>query len=840
MSNSLIPGSLALLIFIALGIPVAAASAAGPPAMIWEKTFNITGSDTAKDLCQTPDGGFVFVGSTITSSTPHVTDTKALLLTRTDRDGNELWRRIYQGPGYSQGYAVSATSDGGFVIAGGGSRASSQDPMLLLIRTDAEGNLLWERTYGTAGSYFGESVIQMSDSGYAVCGWMSGYPDLDFQMYVLRTDPSGDVIWEKTFGGAGIDQGSALVESPDGGLVIAGWTHSPGAGNGDLYCIKTDASGNMQWEKTYGGSFYDVAEDIAAVPGGGYILAGMTSGPIDTTNPLMSMQRESMYLVRTDASGNAIWERTVGDHTSDTLAHSVDLTPDGGFIVAGQRMSERQEWEKYLVRTDEYGLSVWDHSWGGKGFAAAYAVILSAEGGYAVAGACTEDPGDGPSMNATLTLFAPDGGIPGSPLIGSLAPTTVPLTTAVPSGIPPHLAWEQTCKIGIQDQARDIIETRDGGYAIAGITTTSDASLSPGPLFPQDAFLLMTDRHGNVVWNHTYGGRSGDGAHAVRETSDGGFILAGYTSGPDHHDADRYLVRTDGNGRLLWERHYPGPGFDALYSVCELPGGGFVAAGESDGDQNADRRDMYLARIDENGGIMWEKTYPGEYSNGVRSLEPTPDGGYILAGYANPSLVKITGSGETEWTLDHQGGLASARPAGDGGYITTGIEASRDTGHLTMMLLKITHAGETEWMTRSPDVMSSGSASAITGDGGFLAVGTATILRGDPTDGGIPFSSSISVLHTDSAGRLLWNMTLSPSPYNEGVRILESSDGGFIVLGNTADQANAGALYAHGYMPGEIYLGKLVPGKESPGMTTPLLFAPVCAMVLLLILIRRK
>ena len=119
MSNSLIPGSLALLIFIALGIPVAAASAAGPPAMIWEKTFNITGSDTAKDLCQTPDGGFVFVGSTITS-TPMSLTQRLCCLPGLIGTGMNYGEGSTRDRGIARDTQSQATSDGGFVIAGAG------------------------------------------------------------------------------------------------------------------------------------------------------------------------------------------------------------------------------------------------------------------------------------------------------------------------------------------------------------------------------------------------------------------------------------------------------------------------------------------------------------------------------------------------------------------------------------------------------------------------------------------------------------------------------------------------------------------------------------------------
>lgn len=836
ISVPLIIGMLSLLI-----VPVCATE---PPAILWEKTFNIHGSDTVKDICRTPDGGFAAVGNTFTYSSKYVTSSSAIFLVRTDSEGNELWTRTYNGTGFAQGSAIVCTTDGGFMITGHSSGLQSQDPAILLIKTDSRGDTEWERNYGKGGTYVGNSVAQTGDGGYIVCGWTTAGPVMNFDAYLLKTSPSGTVIWDKRFGGPGSEEGSSVIETLGGGYLVAGRTDSSGSGSNDMFLVRINASGELLWEKTFGKAFYDVAEDVKEIPGEGYVVAGRISTPLDQTYPELSIKKQSVYLVRTDLSGNLIWEKSLGSREQDALAHSVELTPDRGFIIAGQKMSDQGNWDMYVVRTDENGRQVYERSWGGDGFDVAYTIARTSDDGYVVAGEHAKGPGDNADLDADLTRFAPDGGTPGSPLTGT--PASSPTTTRPesPQGTAPPVLWERTYTIGVQDQGVDVVETRDGGFVIAGITTVSNTSRYPGPPFPQDAFLIRTDSNGYVIWNRTYGGESGDGANAVRQTADGGFVLAGYTSGPEHHDADRYLVRTDNNGNVLWERYYRSPGFDALNSVNELPDGNFIIAGESDEDELNNRRDTYLAKTDPNGEIIWEKTYPGEYPSGARSLETTSDSGFIISAYGNPSLIKTDSDGDTEWTVNQSGGLMSARQARDGGYIATGTGLSRETGYPVLALLKTDSSGRTEWAKLSHEMMSSGHAVETTTDGGFLAVGTVTTIMGGLTSKGIPFSSAISLVRTSSGGDILWNKTLSPATYNGGMMVRQTSDGGFIVLGNVAEQADGSALYYQGYMPGKVYLAKLASdnekGTNQKDLTIPLCYAPYLAIFIVFGIVVRK
>ncbi|MDD1719691.1 MAG: hypothetical protein LUQ25_06500, partial [Methanoregulaceae archaeon] len=298
----LLPGLVSLVV-----MPVFAAE---PPAILWEKTFNIRGSDTIQDICLTPDGGFAAVGSTFTYSSKYVTSSGEVFMIRTDPEGNERWNRTYNGTGFAQGSAIASTTDGGFVITGHSSVLQSRDPRLFLLKTDGQGNVEWERTYGEGGTHVGNSVAETSDGGYIACGWTTAGPEMNFDLYLLKISSSGDVIWEKRFGGSRSEEGNAVIETSDGGYLIAGRTDSSGAGSSDMYLARTDASGELLWEKTFGKGFYDVAEDVKEIPGEGYVIAGGISTPLDMISPEMSIKRESVYLVRTDLSGNPVWEKT--------------------------------------------------------------------------------------------------------------------------------------------------------------------------------------------------------------------------------------------------------------------------------------------------------------------------------------------------------------------------------------------------------------------------------------------------------------------------------------------------------------------------------------------------
>jgi hypothetical protein len=394
----------------------------------------------------------------------------------------------------------------------------------------------------------------------------------------------------------------------------------------------------------------------------------------------------------------------------------------------------------------------------------------------------------------------------------------------------PPVTWEQSYSIGLRSQALDVVRAEDGGYAIAGVTLISDTMYhtTSYEMIPQnsDAFLIRTDENGNELWARTYGDITNDGVYAIRETLDGGFILAGFASGPEHLDADRYLVRTDSAGNVEWEKHYDtNPGFDALHAVCALPDGNFIVAGETDQNQNYGAHAGYLAKTDPNGEILWEKFYPGAYSEGypggVRSLDCTGNDGFLLSIYGIPALIRTDEQGNVIWSVYNNTVLTDARFAQDGGAIVIGVAPAPKTSHPLLQLQKIDPSGRTEWTMPSPFSWSWGQAVEVTSDGGFLAIGTKAFFNEEPVEikAGTTYNLTILLVRTDLLGNVLWDTTLAPARYSDGVIVRNTPDG-YIVLGTTADEAGLEYLLFLGDIPGEIYLAKLGSDEVSSGAGT--------------------
>jgi hypothetical protein len=276
----------------ATATPTATTTATTPTAVKkWSRTFGGSGLDEGYSVQQTSDGGYVVAGYTYSYGAGE----DDVYLIKTDAGGNKVWEKTFGGSSYDVGNSVQQTSDGGYVVVGTQSYGAwSAD--VYFIKTDAGGNKVWEKTFGGTGDYGGTSVQQTSDGGYVIAGYTTPYGAEKMDVYLIKTDASGNKVWEKTFGGSNADKGTSVQQTSDGGYVIAGDTESYGAG-GDVYLIKTDASGNKVWEKTFGGSSYDVGNSVQQTSDGGYVVAGETHS--------YGAGSSDVYLIKTDANGNA-------------------------------------------------------------------------------------------------------------------------------------------------------------------------------------------------------------------------------------------------------------------------------------------------------------------------------------------------------------------------------------------------------------------------------------------------------------------------------------------------------------------------------------------------------
>ncbi len=238
----------------------------------------------------------------------------------------------------------------------------------------------WNETYGGASYDTARSVVRTSDGGYALTGSTGSFGVGGTDFWLVKTDPAGNAQWNKTYGGTGLslDDAYALVQTSDGGYALAGYTNSFGAGDYDFWLVKTDSSGNAQWNKTYGGTSVDCAYALVQTSGGGYALAGITNS--------FGAGSWDFWLVKADSLGNAQWNKTYGG-TTDDYANDLVQTSDGGYVLTGETGSfGAGGGDSWLVKTDSAGNMMWNKTYGGINTDGAYALVQTGDGGYALAG----------------------------------------------------------------------------------------------------------------------------------------------------------------------------------------------------------------------------------------------------------------------------------------------------------------------------------------------------------------------------------------------------------------------------------------------------------------------
>jgi regulation of enolase protein 1 (concanavalin A-like superfamily) len=410
------------------------------------------------------------------------------------------WQKTFGGSKSDGGRSVQQTSDGGYIIAGTTESFGADWLDVYLIKTDSTGNFLWQKTFGGSDFDWGYSVQQTTDGGYIIAGTTCSFGAGLEDVYLIKADPNGNLLWQKTFGGSSDDYGSSIQQTSDGGYIIAGVTESFGAGKSDVYLIKTDPNGNLLWQKTFGGSSEDCGSSVQQTSDGGYIIAGATGSFGDPIG--------DVYLIKTDPNGNQEWQKTFGGSKWD-YAYSVQQTSDGGFIIAGDTESfgARNEPNVYLIKTDPNGNQEWQKSFGGRNGDAGYSVQQTSGGGFIITG---ESGGD-------VCLIKTD-----------------------PNG---NQEWQKTFgKVYTADDGFSVQQTIDGGFIIAGSTDTYVQWPRAGQ-YRSDVYIIKTDSIGNLQWQKTFGGNYNDSGRSIQQTSDGGYIVAGVTCSFGAGGGDVYLIK---------------------------------------------------------------------------------------------------------------------------------------------------------------------------------------------------------------------------------------------------------------------------------------------------------
>ena len=358
---------------IALTFTAQTAHAQQPPDTVWTKTYGGYDTDVGYSVQLTNDGGYILTGRT-RSFSANVYD---VYLIKTDNNGDTIWTRTYDKRDWDDGRSVQQTADGGYIITGW-TLDIGQSGDVLLIRTDSSGDTLWTKVYGNNEDDRGDCVQITSDGGYIICGFTVSYGSGLQNILLLKTDSLGNVTWFRTFGGNGVNNGYYVEQTTDGGYIITG-SGSPYIGGYDVYLIRTDSLGNMMWERTFGGSYNDMGRCVKQTDDGGFIVAGYHKKGPDPDSI-------DVYLIKTDSNGDSLWTRTYGGVCHDE-GYSVDLTSEGGYIVSGfYEPPPGGLHDLYLIKTDSLGNEIWSLTIGGTRGETGWCVRQVSDGSFIIGG----------------------------------------------------------------------------------------------------------------------------------------------------------------------------------------------------------------------------------------------------------------------------------------------------------------------------------------------------------------------------------------------------------------------------------------------------------------------
>ncbi len=363
------------------GWPVNAAQ----PDTFETNTYGGNGNEDANSLIEAEDGGFAIAGYTTSAGAGG----QDFYLLKTDAEGDSVWSRTYGGADDEIARQVIQTEDGGYLMVGSTRSFGEGEGDFFLVRTNSEGEELWSKTYGGTEDEAAHSVVQTADGGFAVAGWTNSFDDdhdwNNHDFWLVRTDANGDSIWARRYGGTITDAATKIISTADGGFTMVGPSNSFGDGDYDAWMIHIAADGDSLWSKTIGvAGYYDYANDVIQMEDEGYALAGV-SGLGDATNG---------YLARTDAQGELLWQNTYGNpDVFDSFSSLVGMA-DGGFVLTGSTTPlGNGDVDFWLLRVNYGGQGHWQRSIDIDGADEAHALVQTRSSGFAYTGSVVRQAG---------------------------------------------------------------------------------------------------------------------------------------------------------------------------------------------------------------------------------------------------------------------------------------------------------------------------------------------------------------------------------------------------------------------------------------------------------------
>ena len=350
------------------------------------------------------------------------------------------------------GHSILQTADSGYVILG------STGNNVSLIKTDYKGIEQWNHNYGGSEIDYARHILQTSDGGYIISGTTESYGHGGSDIWLIKTDPTGFMEWDAYFGGINTDQGRSIQQMTDGGYIIIGNSDFSGNGDQDIWLIRTNSQGDSIWTKTFGGDGLELGADVQILEDGGFILLGSTES--------FGNGSSDIWLIKTDSQGETTWTKTFGDNSSD-YGKSILKTPDDGYIIRGVTESFGYgNTTLVLIKVDSTGNKIWDNAFGGSDGEGGNALGETNDGGHILI--CHSYVHENSAYDIRLIKIDGSGSVD----------------------------WDKTYGSLTDNYGFSVLQTFDGGYALTG----SIGILGDGDINHSDIWLIKTDPEGNTIF----------------------------------------------------------------------------------------------------------------------------------------------------------------------------------------------------------------------------------------------------------------------------------------------------------------------------------------------------
>jgi serine/threonine protein kinase len=340
----------------------------------WDKTFGGKNRDYARSIIESNEGGYIVAGNTVIIG-PEYGDFKVIKI---NGKGEIEWEKKYGGKYDDEGTSIIHTADGGYIVGGNTWSKGTGATDIWLIKINKEGEILWDTTFGGKSFENFSSIFQTFDKGFVVAGSTESKGSGGKDFWIIKVNNTGEKQWDKTFGGSSFDEANSIIQTNEGGYLVAGQTYSKGAGNADGWLIKLNSKGEKQWDKTFGGTKYDHLKSIIQTNEGGYLVVGQTGSK--------GAGSSDGWLVKLNSKGEKQWDKTYGGSRDDDLECIIQTT-DGGYMLTGTTRSKGAgNLDIWLIKLNDTYLNEWDKTFGGKSYDIVKSIIQTTDNGYMMAG----------------------------------------------------------------------------------------------------------------------------------------------------------------------------------------------------------------------------------------------------------------------------------------------------------------------------------------------------------------------------------------------------------------------------------------------------------------------